>query len=45
MAVTVQLSDAAIAVLRFEIKGYRSKRPGRRLGAYRELAEAGTASP
>jgi hypothetical protein len=37
----VALSPDAVAVLRFEIKGYRSKTPGSRLPAYRELAAAG----
>lgn len=35
------LSANAVAVLRFEIRGYRSRVPGRRLPAYRELAAAG----
>jgi hypothetical protein len=39
------LSPEAVAVLRFEIKGYRSKTPGRRLVAYRELAAAGIMEP
>jgi antitoxin (DNA-binding transcriptional repressor) of toxin-antitoxin stability system len=38
---TTTLSAIAVAVLRFEIKGYRSRVPGRRLVAYRELAAAG----
>ena len=37
----IDLSPDAVAVLRFEIKGYQSKIPGRRLPAYRELAAAG----
>jgi hypothetical protein len=45
MAETVQLSETAVAVLRFEIKGYRSKNPERRLPAYRELAAAGIMEP
>jgi hypothetical protein len=39
------LSPDAVAVLRFEIKGYRSKVPGSRLPAYRELAAAGIMEP
>jgi hypothetical protein len=39
------LSPDAVAVLRFEIKGYRSKSPARRLSAYRELAAAGIMEP
>jgi len=42
---TIALSANAVAVLRFEIKGYRSKVPGRRLPAYRELAAAGIMEP
>ena len=41
----IVLSPNAVAVLRFEIKGYRSKVPGRRLTAYRELAAAGIMEP
>jgi hypothetical protein len=41
----VALSPDAIAVLRFEIKGYRSKVPGSRLPAYRELGAAGIMEP
>jgi hypothetical protein len=37
----VTLSETAVAVLRFEIKGWKSKRPESRQAAYRELAEAG----
>jgi hypothetical protein len=33
------------AVLRFQIRGYRSKVPGSRLPAYRELAAAGIMEP
>jgi len=36
----IVLSPDAVAMLRFEIKGYRSKVPGRRLTAYRELVAA-----
>ena len=42
---TVKLSANAVAVLRFEIKGWTAKDPGRRLPAYRELAEAGIMEP
>jgi hypothetical protein len=42
---TIALSEAAVAVLRFEIKGWKSKRPESRLAAYRELAEAGIMEP
>ncbi len=41
----VALSPNAVAVLRFEIKGYRSKVPENRLPAYRELAAAGIMEP
>ena len=37
----VTLSEIAVAVLRFEIKGGRAKNKERRLPAYRELADAG----
>ena len=40
------LSPDAVAVLRLsEIKGFRSKTPGGRLAAYRELASAGIMEP
>jgi hypothetical protein len=39
------LSDAAVALLRFEVKGWRPKDRVRRLAAYRELAEAGIMEP
>ena len=42
---TVTLSETAVAVLRFEFQGWKSKRPGSRLAAYRELAEAGIMEP
>ena len=42
---TVTLSETAVAVLRFEVKGWKSRRPGSRLAAYRELAEAGIMEP
>jgi hypothetical protein len=35
------LSENAVAALRFEIRGWRPKRPESRLPAYRELAAAG----
>jgi hypothetical protein len=41
----IALSPDAVAVLRFEIKGYRCKVPGSRLAAYRELAAAGITEP
>src|SRR5947208_1213695 len=41
MSDALMQSAAAAAVLRFEIKGWKSKDPGRRLPAYRELAAAG----
>ncbi len=41
MPASVTLSAAAITVLRFEIKGWRSKAGCSRLPAYRELAAAG----
>jgi hypothetical protein len=41
----VALSPDAVAVLRFEIKGYRSRVLGSRLPAYRELAAAGIMEP
>jgi hypothetical protein len=41
----IVLSPDAVAALRFEIKGYRSKVPGSRLPAYRELAAAGIMEP
>jgi len=41
----VALSPDAVAVLRFEIKGYRSKAKEKRLLAYRELATAGIMEP
>lgn len=39
------LSSDAVAVLRVEIKGYRSKDPSRRLAAYHELSAAGIMEP
>ena len=38
---TVTLTENAVAVLRFEIKGWRPKQEASRLPAYRELAAAG----
>src|SRR4051812_35842096 len=45
MLETTTLSEAAVAVLRFEIKGWRAKDGTRRLPAYRELAAAGIMEP
>src|SRR4051794_9414226 len=42
---TVTLSESAVAVLRFEIKGWKAKDKEGRLPAYRELAEAGIMEP
>jgi hypothetical protein len=42
---TNSLSASAVAVLRFEIKGYRTRVKGSRLPAYRELAAAGIMEP
>jgi hypothetical protein len=42
---TVTLSEAAVTVLRFEIRGWKAKRKGARLAAYRELAAAGIMEP
>jgi hypothetical protein len=41
----ITLSPSAVATLRFEIKGWRSKVKGSRLPAYRELAAAGIMEP
>ena len=41
MAVQTELSANAVAVLRFEIKGWRAKNKESRLPAYHELAAAG----
>ena len=38
---TVTLSADAVAVLRFEIRGWKARDPASRLPAYRELAAAG----
>ena len=38
---TITLSAQAVAVLRFEIRGWKARDPASRLPAYRELAEAG----
>ncbi len=45
MAVQMQLSANALAVLRFEIKGWRAKNKESRLPAYHELAAAGIMEP
>ena len=45
MAEPSRLSEAAVAVLRFEIKGYVARDKARRLPAYRELAAAGIMEP
>jgi len=42
---TLTLSANAVAVLRFEIRGWRAKNPAGRLPAYRELAAAGIMEP
>jgi hypothetical protein len=42
---TVTLSEAAVTVLRFEIRGWKAKRKGARLAAYQELAAAGIMEP
>ena len=42
---TFTLSEAAVAVLRFEIKGWKAKSKGARLAVYRELAAAGIMEP
>jgi hypothetical protein len=42
---TVMLSENAVAVLRFEIKGWRANKKESRLPAYRELAAAGIMEP
>jgi hypothetical protein len=38
---SLTLSESAVAVLRFEIRGWKAKSPASRLPAYRELADAG----
>ena len=45
MAVQTELSPNAVAVLRFEIKGWRAKNPESRLPAYHELVAAGIMEP
>jgi hypothetical protein len=45
MAVQTELSPNAVAVLRFEIKGWRPKIKGTRLPAYHELTAAGIMEP
>jgi len=42
---TVTLSANAVAVLRFEIRGWKAKPPASRLPAYRELVAAGILEP
>ncbi len=42
---TVTLSENAVAMLRFAIKGWRPKNNESRLPAYRELAAAGIMEP
>ena len=42
---TIALSEFAVAVLRFEIKGWRMKNRAGRLSAYRELTAAGIMEP
>ncbi|WP_165234717.1 hypothetical protein [Aquisphaera insulae] len=42
---TTTLSETAVAVLRFEVKGYRSRDPRGRQQAYRELEAAGIMEP
>ena len=42
---TITLSEAAVAVLRFEVRGWKAKRKESRLPAYRELAAAGIMYP
>jgi hypothetical protein len=42
---TITLSEAAVAVLRFEVRGWKAKRKESRLLAYRELAAAGIVEP
>jgi hypothetical protein len=45
MPTQIALSENAVAVLRFEIKGWRAKNQESRLAAYRELAAAGIMEP
>ena len=45
MPVEIALSENAVAVLRFEIKGWKAKNKESRLPAYRELAAAGIMEP
>ncbi len=42
---TITLSGAAVAVLRFEVGGWKAKRKESRLPVYRELAAAGIMEP
>ncbi len=41
----IRLSETAITVLRFELRGWAAKDPARRQDAYRELADAGLMEP
>jgi hypothetical protein len=45
MPIEIALSESAVGVLRFEIKGWRPKNKESRLAAYRELAAAGIMEP
>ena len=45
MPETFALSESAVAVLRFRVKGYRMKVTDRSLEAFRELAAAGIMEP
>ena len=42
---SLTLSESAVAVLRFEIRGWKAKNTASRLPAYRELADAGIMEP
>ena len=42
---TITLSESAVGVLRFEIRGWKAKRKEARLAAYWELAAAGIMEP
>jgi len=42
MSVEIAMSESAVAVLRFEIEGWRAKKKESRLPAYRELDAAGS---
>ena len=45
MPITIPLSESAVAVLRFRIKGHRMPVTDQRLPAFRELADAGIMEP